>query len=107
MGMRAALSEEGRGRVLVVDAGGSPRAAVFGDNLAMMAVQAGWSGILIYGFLRDAECLSTMPLGVKALGTYPVKSGKRDWGKRDVPVRFAGVVFRPGDFLHSDEDGVL
>ena len=105
--VRAALSEEGRGRVLVVDTVGTPRAALVGDNLAELAIKSGWSGILLNGFLRDAACLREMPIGIKALGTYPVKSGKRAWGVRDVPVTFGGVTFRPGEFLYSDEDGVL
>lgn len=105
--VRAVLSEPGDGRVLVVDAGGSPRAALLGDNLAALAMRNGWNGVVLNGFLRDAACLRDMQLGVKALGTYPIKSGKLPWGVRDVPVHFGGVTFRPGDYLYSDVDGVL
>ena len=38
-----ALEEEGKGRVLVVDTGGSMRCAVLGDNLAAMGVKNGWN----------------------------------------------------------------
>lgn len=107
LAMRSALSEAGESRVLVVDAGGSPRAALLGDNLAELALKNGWCGVLLFGFLRDVTCLRTMPLGIKALGAYPVKSGKRTWGIRGVPVRFGGVTFSPGDYLYADEDGVL
>jgi regulator of ribonuclease activity A len=48
-----------------------------------------------------------MPLGVKALATYPLKSSKRDPGLRDVPVSFAGVTIKPGDWIYADKDGVL
>lgn len=48
-----------------------------------------------------------MPLGVKALATYPLKSSKRDPGLRDVAVSFAGVTVRPGDWVYADKDGVL
>jgi regulator of ribonuclease activity A len=48
-----------------------------------------------------------MPLGVKALNTYPLKSSKRDLGLRDVPVSFAGVTVKPGDWVYADGDGVL
>jgi regulator of ribonuclease activity A len=41
--VRKALEEPGRGRVLVVDAGGSLRCAVLGDNLAANAQNNGWS----------------------------------------------------------------
>jgi regulator of RNase E activity RraA len=48
-----------------------------------------------------------MPLGVKALATFPLKSSKRDPGFRDVPVSFAGVTVKPGDWVYADGDGVL
>lgn len=105
--IRASLSEPGEGQVLVVDCGASSNAAVFGDNLAALVVKNGWTGVLINGFIRDVACLSVMPLGVKALGVYPIKSGKREWGVRNVSVRFGGVRFCTGDWIFCDEDGVL
>ena len=37
----------------------------------------------------------------------PLRSDKRGEGERDVPVRFAGVTFRPGEFVYVDEDGII
>ena len=48
-----------------------------------------------------------MPLGVKALCTFPLKSAKRDPGLRDVPVTIAGATIRPGSFIYADKDGVI
>lgn len=48
-----------------------------------------------------------MPLGVKALNTYPLKSSKRDQGLRDVPIMFAGAEFKPGYYVYADGDGIL
>lgn len=48
-----------------------------------------------------------MPLGVKALNTYPLKSSKRDLGLRDVPITIAGAVIKPGNWIYADTDGVL
>lgn len=48
-----------------------------------------------------------MPLGVKALGTFPLKSSKRDVGLRDVQLTFAGCNFEPGDYVYADKDGIL
>jgi regulator of ribonuclease activity A len=101
------LSEHGDGRVLVVDAGGSLRCAMLGDQLAQKAVFNGWAGILMNGLVRDSADIARMSLGVKALGTHPRKSVKAGRGETQVPVSFAGVEFRPGDALYSDEDGVL
>ena len=41
--VRKALEEQGNGRVLVVDGGGSKRCALLGDNIAEMAHKNGWS----------------------------------------------------------------
>jgi regulator of ribonuclease activity A len=105
--VRQALSEPGGGRVLVVDGGGSLRCALLGDLVAGLAVDNGWSGVLVYGCVRDTEALGQLPLGVKALAPHPAKSIKRGEGQRDVDVRFAGIVFRPGEFLVADADGVI
>ena len=105
--VRQALGEPGEGRVLVVDGGGSTRCALLGDNLAAMAANNGWSGVIINGCLRDTEDIAKTPVGVKAIAPHPVKSSKRDPGLRDVPVTFAGVTVRPGDWIYADMDGVL
>ncbi|DBB13737.1 TPA: hypothetical protein ACH3X3_000745 [Trebouxia sp. C0006] len=105
--VRKALEEDGKGRVLIVDGGGSLRCALLGDNIAEMAHKNGWSGIIINGCIRDSADIEKMPLGVKALNTYPLKSSKRDLGLRDVPVTFASVVVKPHSWIYADKDGVL
>ncbi|TWT16908.1 ribonuclease E activity regulator RraA [Luteimonas wenzhouensis] len=105
--VREAVAEPGEGRVLVIDGGGSLRRAMLGDMLADKAVANGWSGVLVHGAIRDSVALARLDLGVKALGTCPLKTDKRGQGLRDVPVRFGGVEIRPGDWLAADEDGVI
>lgn len=105
--VRELVAERGDGRVLVIDAGGSMRRAVLGDLLAQSAVDKGWSGFVIYGCIRDAAAIAQMPIGVRALGTLPLKTDKRGEGQRDLPVRFAGATFRPGDWVYADEDGII
>jgi regulator of ribonuclease activity A len=105
--VREALEEPGEGRVLVIDGGGSMKCALLGDLLGALAVKNGWSGVVVNGCVRDAEVLATLPLGIKALATHPRKSDKRQQGQREVPVRFGGVLFVPGDWLYADADGVL
>ena len=101
------VSQPGAGGVLVVDGGGSRRCALLGDNLALQAIEAGWSGVLVYGCVRDVEILSTLALGVKALAAHPVRSTKRDVGEFDRVVEFAGVSFVPGHYLYADANGVI
>lgn len=101
------LSSPGDGAVLVVDGDGSYGTALMGDMIAQFAVDNGWAGVVINGCVRDSVAISTMPLGVKALGTNPRKSRKQGTGEVDVTVEFGGVQFRPGARLYADEDGVL
>ncbi len=101
------LAAPGRGAVLIVDGAGSLHTALMGDMIAQSAVDAGWAGVIINGCVRDSVALSTMPLGVKALGTNPRKSAKEGAGSVDVSVEFGGVTFRPGAHLYADEDGIL
>ena len=105
--VREAVAEPGEGRVLVVDAGGSRRCAMLGDLLAAKAAAKGWSGVLMYGLIRDSAEIADMDLGVKALGTHPLKSVKKGVGERDVVVHFAGATFVPGEYLYADEDGIV
>jgi regulator of ribonuclease activity A len=105
--VRPTLETAGRGRVLVVDGGGSVRTALLGGQLAALAVQNGWSGVVIFGAVRDIAELGNTRLGVKALAAAPRRSAKQGKGERGVPVKFAGVEFRPGDRLWADEDGLL
>ncbi|CAA9363681.1 MAG: Ribonuclease E inhibitor RraA, partial [uncultured Frankineae bacterium] len=105
--VKQVLSTPGNGAVLVVDGGGSLHSALVGDIIAGLAVDNGWSGLVVHGVVRDAAVLAGMPLGVKALGTNPRRSRKQGAGELDVPVGFGGVVFTPGDWVFSDEDGVL
>lgn len=105
--VRQMLEGSGDGSVLVVDGQGSTRGALLGDQLAALAVKNGWTGVIINGCLRDSADIANVSLGVRALATHPKKSGKTGAGERDVPVTFAGVTFRPGDFVYVDEDGIL
>jgi len=97
----------GRGRVIVVDGGGSLRRALLGDLLAAAAVENGWQGLVINGAVRDVEILETIDLGVKALAACPVKTDKRGEGQLEVPLRFAGAQLEPGQFLYADANGVV
>ena len=105
--VREAVDEPGQGRVLVIDGGGSMRRAMIGDLLAAKAAENGWAGVVVFGAIRDSDAIATIALGVKALGTCPRKTDRRDAGERDVEVEFGGVRIRPGDWLCADEDGVV
>ncbi len=105
--LREQANRTGNGRVLVVDGAGSLHCALLGDNIARLARDNGWAGIVINGCVRDTVALDALGVGVKALGSSPRPSGKDGRGEIDVPVTFGGVTFTPGATLHADEDGVV
>jgi regulator of ribonuclease activity A len=106
--IKQAVESPGEGRVLVVDAGGSLRCGLVGGNLAVSAAENGWAGIVVHGCIRDADELAEQPVGIRALATMPRKSQRGlHSGQAGIPVVFAGVVFREGEWLCADRDGIL
>jgi regulator of ribonuclease activity A len=105
--VKAELEKDGTGKVLVVDGGGSLRCALMGDNVAALIEKNNWNGVLIYGAIRDSADINEMNVAVKALGTHPFKSIKKGQGDINILVQFASVVFKPGEFIYSDEDGIV
>ena len=85
-------------------------AAISSQSIARLSFQhslRAMQGIIINGCIRDSADIEKMPLGVKALNTFPLKSSKRDVGLRDVPLAFAGVVIKPHSWIYADKDGVI
>ena len=106
--VRSVLEESGVGRVLVIDGGGSLRCALVGGNLAQLGATHGWSGMIVYGCIRDSTEVSRITIGVKALALHPRRSFKGvHTGVRGRPVAFAGVTFEEGDWVYADADGVV
>ena len=105
--VREMFAENGVGKVLVIDGGGSLRCALVGDQLAILAHKNGWEGVVVYGCIRDSGDINEIDLGIRALNTHPQKSIKKGVGDRNIAVTFGGVTFNPGEWLYADEDGVL
>lgn len=104
---RQMLETPGEGKILVIDGENSTWCALLGDQVAEIAANNGWSGIVINGGIRDAVDIAKMQVGVKARFTVPRRSRKDGNGRQNVPLAFAGVTFIPGDYLYADEDGIL
>lgn len=105
--VRDLVATAGHGRVIVVDGGGSLRHALLGDLLAGKAASNGWAGFLINGCVRDVEILQTIDLGIRALNCHPLKTEKRGEGQLNTAVSFAGVHFRPGEYIFADQNGMV
>jgi regulator of ribonuclease activity A len=61
----------------------------------------------VYGCVRDVDVLVQTPLGIQALASHPMKTDKRGIGDLNVPVTFAGVTFRPGEYVYADNNGII
>ena len=105
--VRKQLESSGKGKILVIDGGASLRCALVGDQLAALAIQNKWNGIIVNGSIRDSQIINSMDLGIRALNTSPVKSNKRDTGEIDIPVKFGDVTFVSGHYIYVDTDGIL
>lgn len=101
------LNMEGKGRVLVVDGGGSLRNALIGDQIAASAHKNHWAGVIIYGACRDVDELAKIDVGVFALGAVPIKSNRRGEGQQDIAITLGGVSLQTGDFVYADNNGVI
>ncbi|GAA6207170.1 ribonuclease E activity regulator RraA [Cognatishimia sp. WU-CL00825] len=98
---------DGCGAVIVLDGGASSNTALLGDINAKILQENNWAGIVINGVVRDSAVLETLAIGIKALGTSPLRSGKTGIGAIDVPVAFGNVLLEPGQHIYCDPDGVL
>lgn len=101
------LSENGEGRVLVIDGGGSLRRALIDANLANLAEANGWEGLIVYGSVREVDALETYDLGIHALASIPVGASNQEIGEVDIAVNFGSVTFLPEDYIYADNTGII
>lgn len=101
------LEENGEGRVLVVDGGGAVRRALVDAELAQLAADNGWEGIIVYGAVRQIQQLENIDIGIHAIAPIPVGADENDIGENDIPVNFGGVTFFPEDYIYADLTGII
>ena len=105
--VKEVLKSEGNGKVLVVDANGISTVALLGDMIAEAGVKNNWSGVVINGYVRDIDILSTLDIGVQALGTMPIRSEKKNQGQIGKDITFGGVTFSRGNYIYADNNGLI
>lgn len=74
--------------------------------MANVAISNGWKGIIINGVVRNAQELSSIQFGVKALGAHPMP-GQQQASQRGTPLSFGGVSFNPGNYVYADKEGIV
>ena len=101
------LAENGAGKVLLVDGGGSLRRALVNADIAELAVENNWEGIVINGCIREVDLLEELDIGIQAITAIPVGAEDSEIGEINAPVNFAGVTFLPEDVLYADSTGII
>lgn len=107
LAVHRALDEARPGDVLVVNGHGDPTRALIGDLIGEIMVNAGVTGAVVDGAVRDVRTLSGMGLAVYARAITPAGPFKDGPGAVGAPVAVGGMVVAPGDVLVGDADGVV
>ena len=57
--------------------------------------------------IRDSSEINNIGISIKAINLVPNKSEKKDVGKYNLDLNFAGVTFKENQFIYSDPDGIV
>jgi 4-hydroxy-4-methyl-2-oxoglutarate aldolase len=107
LGVLRAIDSAAAGSVLVIDAGGTDRAAVWGGTSTLACVARGVRGCVTNGSVRDVDEIIAVKFPVFAAGISPRGTMKNHPGWRGIPVSVGGCVVNDGDIVLGDADGVL
>jgi 4-hydroxy-4-methyl-2-oxoglutarate aldolase len=103
-----ALDDVRPGEIILVAAGGSARAACWGELFSAAARARGARGTLIDGYCRDASSIAALGYPVWCRGTLPLDCKGRTavtaWRQAAI---VGGLPVRPGDLVVADGDGAV
>jgi regulator of RNase E activity RraA len=101
-----ALNLARKGDILVIDAGGETKRAVWGDYFSGWARAAGIEAVIIDGASRDRQAIERLDYPVFARATIPRQPTMNGPGEVNVPISCGGVSVSPGDVIIADTEGV-
>ncbi|RHW76848.1 ribonuclease E activity regulator RraA [Colwellia sp. RSH04] len=101
------LQDDGEGKILVIDGGGSTRRALIDIDIAQLAESNAWEGIVCFGSVRDVDAIEDVDIGIQALVSIPVGADDQVIGECDIAINFAGVTILPDDHLYADNTGMI
>jgi 4-hydroxy-4-methyl-2-oxoglutarate aldolase len=107
LAVMAAVALARPGDVLVVQADAFRRSAVVGDNVAMMAKNAGIVAIVLDGMARDLDGILAAGLPVHCRGITPNSCVRNGPGRVGLSLVCGGVSISAGDVVIGDRDGVV
>ena len=95
------------GAVLVVAGGNTSRTATIGGLMALEMQNAGISGLVTDGLVRDSREIRESGFAVWCRGVTPTASNKNGPALVGGSVSIGGTVIRDGDLVIADDDGVV
>lgn len=103
-----ALSDMRAGDVLVIDRLQDRRFACIGGGVALAAVAAGVSAVIVDGPCTDPSEIVAAGLPLWSRGVSPITTRMVDiGGAMNIPVCCGGTVVMPGDAILADESGIV
>lgn len=110
--MHTEVVEQAQEGDFVVIAGQGAPFGFWGDHTTHQAINQKLSGVLIWGYTRDAQAiLEAIPgtgFNVFSTGvTFESYVRRYDPVAYNIPVDLGGCMVRPGDVLVADDDGVV
>ena len=103
----AAMTELISGDILVNATGDWRQCAVVGDRMMGMLRNAGASGFVTDGLVRDIEGIIPLGLLVFCTGLSPNSPSSKGPGSVGEPVLVGGLTVCSGDVLVSDDNGIV
>lgn len=107
LGVLRAIDKAQPGSVLVIDAGGTNRAAVWGGTSSSACVARGVRGCVTNGCVRDVDEIVDLKFPVFATGVSPRGTLKNHPGWHGISISVGDCVVDSGDIVIGDNDGVL
>jgi regulator of RNase E activity RraA len=96
------------GDIVVMDLGGSNRAAAWGGLASRIAQRRGVRGTVMWGACRDVDEIRAIGYPVWSAAVCPRRSRNEfTFGSINQPISIQGVTIAAGDFMVADESGVL
>jgi 4-hydroxy-4-methyl-2-oxoglutarate aldolase len=95
------------GSVIVIDCGGPPRTAVWGETATFASQLKGVAGCVTNGAVRDIDAIIETGFPVFAAGLSLRGSTKGQPGENGADITIGDITIRPGDFVCGDADGVV